>query len=58
MNVTLVGNVLSALVGFLAVFGVKLDLSPEVLAQFVGGLVAAVAIVNQIVHVVRDRKAA
>jgi hypothetical protein len=55
MNPTLFVNIGSAILGLLAAFGFKLDISADLLGQLAGGLVAAVAVVNQVVHFIRDR---
>lgn len=53
----LIVNILTAILGALAASGVKLNLSPETIAQLAGALVTVVAIVNQLIHSARDKDA-
>lgn len=53
---TLILNVLAAVTGLLAAFGLKPDLTPDQIAQAVGLLTTIVAIVNQVVHHTKTKK--
>lgn len=53
---TLILNILGAIAGLLPLFGFKLDLTADQLAEIAGAIATIVAVINQIVHTVQTKK--
>jgi hypothetical protein len=54
----LITNILTALLGLAAACGFNPGLDPQLISELAGGIAAALAIANQVVHQLRERDAA
>lgn len=56
-NATVIANLLLAIGTAAAAYGFKVELTPENASAIAGGFVAALAVVNSIVHVITSKRA-